>query len=344
MQLTQYLSPADLELWHELVDPAQRIVILGHAGPDGDAMGAILAMTHYLASLGKQATPMTPNACPDFLHWLPGGERVVVAKNNPAKAQALFDEADLVVCMDFNTLARLEDLCPMAEACTAPRILIDHHLDPQPIARLTISDPSASATCQILFCLLYQLGAYPTINRQTASCLYCGMMTDTGAFAYNCNKPEVFNIVALLLERGIDKDKIYRRVYYSYAEKRLRLMGYLMYRKMIYIHAAHTAIFSLDMAEMHRFNYRRGDAEGFVNMPLQIKDTKLSISLREDTEKPLIRVSLRSVGDFPCNKMAEEFFNGGGHLNAAGGSLPKPMNQALQTARRAVEAYMDLLK
>lgn len=344
MQLTQYLSEQDLVLWHKLVDDAQRVVILGHAGPDGDAMGSILAMTHYLCSLGKEAVPMTPNACPDFLRWMPGVERVVVAKNNPEKAKALLGAADLVICQDFNTLSRLEDMQPLADASAAPRILIDHHLDPQPVAQLTISDVSASATCQILFCLLYQLGAYPTIDRQTAACLYCGMMTDTGAFAYNCNNPEIFYIVALLLQRGIDKDRIYRNVYYSYGERRLRLMGYLMYRKMIYLREEHTAIFDLTHDEMRRFNYRRGDAEGFVNLPLQIKGTKLSISLREDTEKPLIRVSLRSVGDFPCNKMAEEFFNGGGHLNAAGGSLPKPMTQALQTARRAVEAYKELLK
>lgn len=344
MQLTQYLTPRMVEQWHRLVDEAHNIVILGHAGPDGDAIGSILAMAHYLRSLNKQATPMTPNACPDFLRWLPGIETVSIAKNNPRRAQRLLQEADLVICQDFNSLARLEDLAPQVEACAAPRILIDHHLDPQPIAQLIVSDPHASATCQILFCLLCQLGAYATIDRRIASCLYCGMMTDTGAFAYNSNSAELYQIISLLLERGINKDKIYRQVYYSYSEQRLRLMGYILYKKLIYLPRQHAAIFALSGEEMARFNYRRGDAEGFVNLPLQIKGTKLSISLREDTEKPKIRVSLRSVDDFPCNEMAERFFNGGGHLNAAGGSLPKPMDKAIETARAAVRAYKDRLE
>ena len=166
-------------------------------------------------------------------------------------------------------------------------------------------------------------------------------MTDTGAFAYNSNRAELFHIVGMLIAKGIDKDKIYRNVYYSYTESRLRLMGYLMYEKMEYFPEEHVALFALTEKEMEHFNFVRGDAEGFVNMPLQIKGTILSISLREDTEKPIVRVSLRSVGDFPCNEMAERFFNGGGHLNAAGGWLPKPIDTAIQTARQAIKSLSE---
>ncbi|MCH5179374.1 MAG: DHH family phosphoesterase [Prevotellaceae bacterium] len=344
MELKKYLTPEQLEQWHSLIGAASNVVVVGHPSPDGDAMGSILALTRYLQNLGKNAVPMTPNACPDFLQWLPGNEQVVVYRNKTRKAKEILADSDLVFCLDFNGLGRLEEMRQAVSDCPAPRIMIDHHLDPEPIAELTISDTTAAATCEVLFCVLHQLGAYENMTREMAACLYCGLMTDTGAFAYNSNRASIFQIVAMLLAKGIDKDKIYRQVYYSYTESRLRLMGYLMYEKMEYFPEEHAALFTLTEEEMTRFNFMRGDAEGVVNMPLQIKGTKLSISLREDTEKPVVRVSLRSVGTFPCNEMAERFFNGGGHLNAAGGWLPKPMGLAVLTARRAIAAYRHVLE
>lgn len=343
MEVRNYLSTQQAEQWAQMVGKARNIVVLGHAGPDGDAMGAVLALTHYLQAMGKEVVPMTPNACPDFLRWMPGIEQVVFFRNKQRKARQALDKCDLFFCLDFNSLQRLEDLRPFVEKRPVARIMIDHHLDPEPMAALTVSDPAASATCEILFCILHQLGAYQSMTRDIASCLYCGLMTDTGAFAYNSNRAELFNIIAMLIAKGIDKDRIYRNVYYSYTESRLRLMGYLMNEKMQYFPEEHTALFALTEEEMTRFNFIRGDAEGFVNLPLQIKDTKLSISLREDTEKPIVRVSLRSVGDFPCNEMAERFFHGGGHLNAAGGSLPKPIDKAVETARKAIAAFSEKL-
>ncbi len=344
MEVKNYLSTQQAEQWTQMVGEAHNIVVLGHAGPDGDAIGAVLALTQHLQAAGKEVVPITPNACPDFLRWMPGVEQVVFFRNKPQKAQQALERCDLVFCLDFNSLQRLEDLCPLVESCSAPRIMIDHHLDPEPMAALTVSDSNASATCEILFCILHQLGAYESITRNIASCLYCGLMTDTGAFAYNSNRAELFHIIAMLIAKGIDKDQIYRNVYYSYTESRLRLMGYLMNEKLEYFPEAHTALFALTEEEMKRFNFVRGDAEGFVNLPLQIKGTKLSISLREDTEKPVVRVSLRSIGDFPCNEMAERFFNGGGHFNASGGSLPKPIEEAVVTARKAIAACAEKLK
>ncbi|MBO4593685.1 MAG: DHH family phosphoesterase [Bacteroidaceae bacterium] len=343
MELKQYLSPDDINTWHRMVGQATNIVVLGHAGPDGDAMGAILALTHWLHKQGKQAVAMTPNPCPDFLSWLPGFSDVVFAKMARYKAQRLLNEADLLILLDFNAISRLEDLAPSVEACCAPRIMIDHHLNPEHCAELIVSDSAAAATCEVLFCMMHQLGAYDDIDTDIAECLYCGLMTDTGAFAYNSNRPELFHIISMLLDKGIDKDQIYRNVFYSYTEGRLRLMGYLLYEKMQYYAEEHTAVFSLTKEEMKRFNYVRGDAEGFVNLPLQIKGTRLSISLREDTEKALIRVSLRSIGSFRCDQMAEQFFNGGGHHNAAGGTLPNPMSEALKVVDQAIAASREQL-
>lgn len=343
IELKKYLTPDMLAQWHELIDRATNIVVIGHAGPDGDAMGSILGMTHYLQQIGKQATPMTPNPCPDFLRWLPGSERVIFARTLLSRAQAAIDNCDLIICLDFSGLNRIEELGPMVEAATVPKIVIDHHLNPEHFADLLISDPKASATCEMVFCVLHQLGAYDELTLQAATCIYCGIMTDTGAFAFNSNRASLFLITAMLIEKGIDKDQIYRNVFYNYSESRLRLMGYILNQKMIYIPSCHAAIYALTEQEMKQYNFIRGDAEGFVNLPLQIKGTKLSISLREDTEKPVVRVSLRSVGNFPCNEMAARFFNGGGHHNAAGGSLPKPIDRAIDIARQAVEAYRDQL-
>ncbi len=343
MEIKNYLSAEGLQKWQALINQSTNVVVLGHAGPDGDAIGSILSMTHYLVGLGKKVVPMTPNACPDFLRWMPGIDQVVFARTAAKKAHAALASADLVICTDFGIYSRLEDIAQTVEGLGVPVIVIDHHLDPTISADLMVSDPAASATCEIIFCLLHQVGAYEQMTKAIATCLYCGLMTDTGAFAYNSNRPEIFLIISMLMAKGIDKDQIYRNVYYSYTESRLRLMGHLMSEKLIHFPDEHASIFTLTQEEMDEYNFIRGDAEGFVNLPLQIKGAKLSISLREDTEKPIIRVSLRSVGTFPCNKMAEDFFNGGGHLNAAGGSLPKPMSEALKTAKNAIKAYRDLL-
>ena len=176
-----------------------------------------------------------------------------------------------------------------------------------------------------------------------ATCLYTGMMTDTGGFTYNSANPEIYEIIALLLTKGIDKDKIYRNVFHVFSTDRIRLTGYVLYEKLQFFAKNKAAVFTLTREEMKRFHFIRGDAEGLVNMPLQVKGMKLSISLREDTERDVVRVSLRSVDDFPCNRMAEEFFNGGGHLNASGGELPFPLEEAEKTAQRAIEAYQHLL-
>ena len=169
------------------------------------------------------------------------------------------------------------------------------------------------------------------------------MMTDPGGFTYNSSRPEIYEIISMLLTKGIDKDRIYRNVFHVYSTDRLRLTGYVLYEKLQFLAGGKAAYFTLTREEMQRFRFIRGDAEGLVNIPLQVKGLRLSISLREDTEKDVIRVSLRSVDDFPCNKMASEFFNGGGHLNASGGELPFPMEEAIRTAERAIETYRDLL-
>ena len=341
--LKEYLNSQSLSEWHQLVDEATKIIIFCHSSPDGDAMGASLALADFLQRENKDVTVVVPNTYPDFLSWLPGIKNVMIYEYGRLKARRLIESADLFFCLDFNALERLESLTGLVAKQSAPIIMVDHHLQPDNIARILISDPHASSTSELIFCLLVQIAGLDKLSAECAQCVYCGMMTDTGSFTYNSNRSDIFYIISLLLTKGIDKDKIYRAVYHNYSVNRLRLEGYILHDKMEYFEAEHTSLFCLTKEEMKQYQFKKGDAEGFVNLPLQIKGTKLSISLREDTEKPLIRVSLRSVDDFPCNRMAEEFFHGGGHLNAAGGSLALTMDEALVETRKAITAYHDLL-
>ena len=328
-----------------LISDAETILITCHKSPDGDAIGSCLGWAEYLRSQGKEPTVIVPDQYPDFLLWMPNTEKIVRYDKRREKCDMLFKIADLIFCLDYNTPSRVEDMEQALVTSPAKRVLIDHHLNPDVPTVLSISQPEASSTCELIFRIVWQLGGFEQMGRQFAAPIYCGMMTDTGGFTFNSSNPEIFYIISELLTKRIDKDRIYRNVYHNYSEDRLRLMGYVMYKKLIYLSEYHAAFYTLTKAEQQQFHFIKGDAEGLVNIPQQIKGLKLSISLREDTERPnLIWVSLRSVDSFPCNKMAAEFFNGGGHLNASGGRINGTMEDAIEVVRRAVQAYGGLLK
>ncbi|MBR1594301.1 MAG: DHH family phosphoesterase [Alloprevotella sp.] len=338
------LPPTELYTLMRMLRESRNVVVCAHRSPDGDAMGSTLAWATYLHALGKRVSIVLPNPAPDFLQWLPGAQRIVHFDRQAARGGNLIRQADLICCLDFNTLGRLQDMGQLLAGSKAKRILIDHHLDPDAAAfDFLVSRPDLSSTCEVVFRLLMQLGAYEDMDAAMATCLYCGMMTDTGNFAYASSRPEVYEIIGLLLRRGIDKDRIYRNVFFTFSPDRLRLQGFVLYEKLRWLADGRAALFTLSREEMKAMHFVRGDGEGLVNLPLQVRGARLSISLREDTERDVIRVSLRSVDDFPCNRMAEEFFNGGGHLNASGGELPFPMEEAVRTVERAVEAYREQL-
>lgn len=332
---------ADLKM---LLDKAQKIVLTCHVSPDGDAMGALTALLSVLKHQNKEVFAITPNIFPDFLNWLPGVAEVMVYEKNEEMLNPILQTADLFVCLDFNGLSRLSTMETVVRESPADKIVIDHHLGPEDFASCLISFPQMSSTCELLYRVLVALYGEDMLGYDEAVCLYTGMMTDTGAFTYNSSRSDIYYIIGKLLEKGIDKDKIYRNVFYEYSPERFRLLGYVLYVKMEQLHEYHSVILSLDREEQKRFSHKKGDTEGFVNIPLQIKGNKLSIFLRENTEQDNIRVSLRSVDDFPCNQMAAEFFNGGGHLNAAGGTLECTLDEAIDLAKKAVRKYAYLLK
>ena len=344
--LNDILSQEQLDRLKQLIAESESIVLCCHQNPDGDALGSCLAWAEVLKTVfGKTVELFVPDLYPDYLQWMPNTEKIIRYDKHREGCDFTLAHADLIFCLDFNTASRTADMEAALVASPAKKVLIDHHLDPAVDTVLTISHPEASSTCELVFRLVWQMGCFDQLTKHFAVPLYCGMMTDTGAFTYNSGDPDIFFIISQLLTKHINKDRIYRNVYHNYSENRLRLMGYVMFQKLVVDAQRHASYYALTRQDLRRFHFVKGDAEGLVNMPLQMKGHRLSIALREDTEREnLVWVSLRSVDDFPCNKMAAEFFNGGGHLNAAGGRLNCSIDEAVKVAQQAILHYEKELK
>ena len=329
----------DIERLKQLIADTSFWVLTCHAGPDGDALGSTLGLAHYLNALGKEALVVVPDAFPDFLAWMPGSQEIVRFDKSRDKAELMLAAADVIVAMDYNALSRVDDMGVLIGKAKATKVLIDHHLQPDAFCQLAFSYPQLSSTCEVLFRLIYAMGGYDLLPKAACECIYAGMMTDTGCFSYGPCTQEVYVIISLLMQKEINKDRIYNKVFNNYSEGRLRLMGYVLYEKMRVFPDYHAALITLSREEMARFDFTKGDTEGLVNIPLQMKGIYFSAFLREDTEKDLIRVSLRSQGTFPCNKFAAQYFNGGGHLNASGGQHDGTLQEATEIFEKALTEF-----
>lgn len=323
----------------ELIDRAQRIAILSHLSPDGDAIGSSLAMYHFLRALGKEAQVIMPNYFPAFLAWIDGAADILIYEADQKAVQKAVFEADLVVCLDFNDRKRVNGVKPLLEQTKAKKLLIDHHIDPEKFADVTLSYPEISSTSELVYCLIDQMGRHNKITKACAEAVYVGMMTDTGNFSYVSQQPEIYIIISELLELGIDKDAIYRKVYTNYSESRMRLMGYCLVEKMKVYHKQHTAVISLTLDELRQFDFKVGDTEGFVNIPLSIEGITRSVFVRQDERK--VKLSFRSQGNVPVNTIAAEHFGGGGHLNAAGGESQLTLEETLNKLERIILSLDD---
>ena len=333
-----------------LIQSAQHVALLTHQSPDGDAMGSSLAMYHYIRSLGKDAQVIVPNAFPDFLAWLPGAEIVWLYDSQSTFADSYLEKADLVICTDFNAPSRIGALGDKMLTLACPKLMIDHHLHPSDFADFIVSEPEASSTCELVYEVLSTLGAQ--LSTQIATCLYTGLMTDTGNFSYNSNRPQIYNIISQLVAAGANKDEIYNAVFNQYSVDRMKMVGYCLYQKMRIFPEHHTALIYLNRKELYRFHFQKGDAEGIVNMPLQSKDIHYSVFMREDKATPdemeknggistKIKLSFRSQGNRPVNVFASEVFNGGGHANASGGEFYGPLKDAVQLFLDNYERYFS---
>lgn len=339
--LRPVISETKVKAVGDMLQESERIVITCHMAPDGDAVGSSLGLVHTLANIGKEARVVTPDRIPETLKFLPGAKDIVPYSKYTDFATKLISDADLIFCLDYNALYRVDRMKDILESATAKKILVDHHESPQNFTDIIISHPDQSSTSMLLFRLLCRLELFNMIDRKAATCIYTGMMTDTGNFSYNSNDPDLYVVIAELVRKGINKDEIYKRVMDTKKANVLRLNGYAVSRmKMFPEH--HAALITLSADELKQFDYQRGDTEGLVNQPLSIEEVFYSTFLREDEQH--IKVSTRSKGDFPVNRICEKYYNGGGHVNAAGGEVACSLEEAeaiFMSTLTDVEKYLE---
>lgn len=318
---------ADITEIKALLATPKRIVITTHKNPDGDAMGSSLGLYNFLIQLGHTATVVTPNEYPDFLTWLPGNSTVKVAKDIPEYCKERIAEADIIFCLDFNTLSRIDQLAKPVGEAKAYKVLIDHHQQPDSFNTM-FHAVEASSTCQLVYEFIEALGQANLVNQNVATCLYTGIMTDTGSFKFPSTTANVHRIIGNLIAAGANNSAIHRNVYSAYTADRLRLLGYCLSEKMVVLPEKGTAYMSLTKEELKRFNFRAGDTEGIVNFPLDIKGIKLSAIFIEKEDG--VKISFRSVGTFSVNQFSRKHFGGGGHDNAAGGQSDLGLQQTVE--------------
>ena len=317
--ISPIIDESAIERLRALINGANRMVITCHKSPDGDALGSSLALCHVLQRLGKEVNIVTPDMAPKALEFVPGVYNIVVMTKQEARAQKLLQEAQIIFCLDYNALKRVDRLAEVIEPLNTPRVLIDHHLDPEGDFDVCISHPEASSTCELVFRVFMQMELLRYMDRKAASCLYVGLTTDTGGFAYSCENPEFYEILASIMRRRIDRIWLYNKAMNTFSAESIRLQGYALSQKMQLFPEQGASLITLSKEELERFNYQRGDTETLVNKPLAIPEVYWSVFLREDTDR--IKVSCRSQGDFSVSDICARYFNGGGHANAAGGEF-----------------------
>jgi len=325
IMITQVIDEKSVKKAKTLVDNAERVTIICHTSPDGDAIGSSLAAAGILSAIGKEARVVVPDSFLANLHSLPGSKEIVDAAKYYDFACKLLADTDLILCLDFNDPKRVGRLQNALVDSSAPKIVIDHHLSPNINADVVISHPEMSSTAYLVFRFFCRLELFSFIDRTAAECILAGMMTDTGNFTYNCNDAEEYIVVAELIRKGADKEKLYNQLFNTFSANCMRLNSYAILRKME-IDKSGCALITLSRDELNRFHYTRGDTEGLVNRPLAIPGVRFSVFMRQESD--CIRVSMRSRGNFPVNIVCQEYFNGGGHLNAAGGEFCGTLDEA----------------
>lgn len=330
------LSPSDLSVIRERFIPSARIVITAHRNPDGDAMGSSLALSAYLNKIGLKSVVVLPNECPDFLKWLPGVREAIVHETHPKEAEQLFDDADILICLDFNAAKRVEQMTPLIHDFKGFKVMIDHHPEPEDFVDLPLSRPEYASTCELVYKFITELWNVP-LDAGIANCLYTGIMTDTGSFRYPSTTAETHGIISALIAAGADNAMIHRAVYDDFTESRMKLLGHCLSDKMFVLQEFATAYIWLSQEELQKYNFKKGDTEGIVNYPLAIRGIVFSaIFIEMDGQ---IKISFRSKGDFPANKFSRENFSGGGHTNAAGGNSNESIEDTLRKFIELLPAY-----
>lgn len=322
-----------------ILNSPANIVITTHQSPDGDAIGSSLGLMHFLLQMKHKVNVIVPDAYPPFLQWMPGNNIIINFSDQPNIAQKYISESTIIFCLDFNALSRIKQLGDFIQKSSSSKILIDHHRQPENFAAYSYVDINACSTSQLIYEFIASMEKIDLINKHIATCLYAGILTDTGSFRFPSTTADTLRIAAHLIECGAENALIYDSIYDNYSENRLRLLGYTLQHKMEVYKESGAALICLSNNELNQFAFTKGDTEGIVNYPLSIEGIKLSVLVLE--KDGVIKLSLRSKGKFSVNDMARKHFTGGGHTNAAGAISTLSYNETIQLLKNLFKQYAE---
>jgi phosphoesterase RecJ-like protein len=331
----------NLEGLKKLLNYPQDVVILSHRNPDGDAVGSSLGLSLFLQKHGHNVKIILPSEYPDFLSWMPQVNDIVIYDAEVERATEIVKKATLFFCLDFNALDRIDKVGELVQASRTPVVLIDHHLFPEPFADYTLSDTTASSTCELIYDFIGLLGLHEDIDKQVAESLYTGILTDTGSFKYSVS-PKLFRTVAHLLEIGVDDLLLQDLIFNSMDEKQVRLLGHCLYNRLEVLPEYQTGIITLTKDDYNEFDIKRGDTEGIVNFLLKMRGIKLAAFIHE--QPTIVKLSLRSKGDVDVQEMTRKHFRGGGHKNASGGASFHNLSVTVRRFKEMLQEYEAQLR
>ncbi|TVP48643.1 MAG: bifunctional oligoribonuclease/PAP phosphatase NrnA [Mongoliibacter sp.] len=333
----------ELESFKEVLSTPKKVVITTHHKPDADALGSSLGMANFLIKKGHKVTVITPSDYPSFLHWMKGNEKVInfEDKGKQEIAKKHIDEAEVIFCLDFSCLSRIQDMQESVEESKAYKVNIDHHQDPKDFADFRYWSTKAAATCELVFELIAKLGEKAAIDKDIADCLYAGIMTDTGGFRHPNTTKNVHLITAELIEMGADNSKISRLIYDTNSINRLKFIGFAITRRLIILEDLQTAYFTISKKDLRKYHSKTGDTEGLVNYALSLDGIKIAALFTEREDG--VKISFRSVEDVAINKFAAEYFDGGGHKNASGGKSPLGLKKTTEKFEKLIKENQKTL-
>lgn len=326
----------------KLLSKPKKIAIVTHWSPDGDAIGSSLGLWNFLEKKGHHATVIVPNEYPEFLNWMHGQKQVVDASKNKKKAELTLKNAELIFCLDFNDLKRINVLGEIIEKLPTPKVLIDHHPNPSDFADFVLHKVEASSTAELIYDFIVEMKGAKLMDKHIANCLYTGIMTDTGSFRFPSTTTKTHLVIAKLMQAGAENSLNHIRIYDDNTESRLRLLGYALSEKLEVLPEYRTAFFTLTDADLSRFKYKKGDTEGLVNYALTIRGIVFAAFFAQSEGK--VKCSFRSKGNFDVNMFAREGFNGGGHKNAAGGMLELSLEEVVKKFKSMLPEKLPQLK
>jgi len=336
------MNEVDIQGIQTLLKTPKNIVIIPHKNPDGDAIGSTLALWHYLKKGQHNAVIVAPNDYPDFLKWMPGESEIVKYDSQREESETLLKNANVIFTLDFNDLSRIGDMEASVANLEATFIMIDHHQQPSDYAKFMYSDTNMSSTCEMVYNFITFLGDEDTIDAEMASCMYAGIMTDTGSFRFKATTSKTHRIIANLIDKGAENDTIHNAIYDTNSLSRIHLLGCAL-KNLVVLDEFNTVYITISKEELQQYDFKKGDTEGFVNYGLSLKGIKFAAIFIENLQEPYVKMSLRSKGDFSVNEFARAHFNGGGHTNAAGGRSDDSMEETIAKFTKILTTYKSAL-